>query len=76
MHASAKKESKYELAEDEAPDGRRDHDADWGAKGNGKKKRWWFGYLVHLIVDATYELRGVRGHPGLLRGATGGATAA
>ena len=27
-----------------------------GAKGNGKKKRWWFGYLVHLIVDATYEL--------------------
>ena len=52
MHASAKKESKYELAEDEAPDGRRDHDADWGAKGNGKKKRWWFGYLVHLIDSA------------------------
>ena len=56
LHASAKKESKYELAEDEKPDGRRDHNADWGAKGNGKKKRWWFGYLVHLIVDATYEL--------------------
>ena len=56
LHASAKRESKYEMAEDEAPDGRRDHDADWGAKGNGKKKRWWFGYLVHLIVDANYEL--------------------
>ena len=25
-------------------------------RSNGKKKRWWFGYLVHLIVDASYEL--------------------
>ena len=34
-------------------DGRRDRDADWGVKGAGKR---WCGYLVRLIVDATYEL--------------------
>ena len=27
-----------------------------GAKGQGKKKRYWFGYLLHLIADANYEL--------------------
>lgn len=49
----------------EKPDGRRDLDADTGVKkysgidDNGKK--WekiftWFGYKLHLIVDAIYEL--------------------
>ena len=36
--------------------GGRDRDADWGVKGSGKKKRYWFGYLLHLVVDASYEL--------------------
>lgn len=46
-------------------DGRRDTDADWGVKsyrgvrGDGtlwEKVKSWFGYKVHLIVDADYEL--------------------
>jgi hypothetical protein len=46
-------------------DGRRDMDADWGKKvykgkdTNGKpweKVVSWFGYKLHLIVDANYEL--------------------
>jgi Transposase DDE domain len=46
-------------------DGRRDTDADWGTKtSRGKNKDgslWekvtrWFGYKVHLLVDASYEL--------------------
>lgn len=47
------------------PDGRRDTDADFGKKTyRGRKKDgtlWekvtsWFGYKLHLIVDAVYEL--------------------
>ncbi len=47
------------------PDGRRDTDADYGKKrytGIDKEgKAWekvisWFGYKLHLIVDAAYEL--------------------
>lgn len=47
------------------PDGRRDTDADWGCKTyRGRKKGgalWekvvsWFGYKLHLLVDAVYEL--------------------
>ncbi|MCX7949976.1 MAG: transposase, partial [Treponemataceae bacterium] len=46
-------------------DGRRDTDADWGVKrysgGDAAGKRWektvsWFGYKLHLLVDADYEL--------------------
>lgn len=46
-------------------DGRRDTDADYGKKeykGKSKEgKMWekvvkWFGYKLHLVVDATYEL--------------------
>jgi transposase len=46
-------------------DGRRDNDANWGKKkysGIGEDgKPWekikkWFGYKLHLIVDANYEL--------------------
>jgi hypothetical protein len=49
----------------QAPDGRRDTDADHGKKeyrgqnkdGNPWKKIVkWFGYKLHLVVDATYEL--------------------
>ena len=49
----------------QTPDGRRDIDADYGRKeykGNTKDgKQWekivkWFGYKLHLVVDATYEL--------------------
>lgn len=59
---SAGKKPKDPKAE---PDGRRDLDADWGAKtyrGTDKDgKAWekvkhWFGYKLHLIVDATHEL--------------------
>lgn len=46
-------------------DGRRDTDADWGTKTyrgvreDGtfwEKIQHWFGYKIHLIVDAVYEL--------------------
>ena len=49
----------------ESPDGRRDTDADYGKKKytgvHEDGKPWekivkWFGYKLHLIVDATYEL--------------------
>ena len=58
LHSLAKGASSYPLADEEQEDtdGRRDRDADWGVKGSGKKKRYWFGYLLHLIVDANYEL--------------------
>ena len=48
-----------------AGDRRRDTDADWGVKqytvngANGSKERKvksWFGYKVHTVVDAKYEL--------------------
>ena len=44
---------------------RRDHDADWGVKSykgvreDGtawEKTKRWFGYKLHLVVDAEYEL--------------------
>jgi hypothetical protein len=47
------------------PDGRRETDADWGAKSyvevgkDGtvfKRLKRWFGFKLHLVVDATYEL--------------------
>jgi hypothetical protein len=47
------------------PDGRRDGDADWGTKtykgvrADGtawEKTQRWFGYKLHLVVDAHYEL--------------------
>ncbi|MDD2630758.1 MAG: transposase [Methanomicrobiales archaeon] len=50
---------------DQKPDGRRDVDGDWGKKvykGNRadgtpyEKVVKWFGYRLHLIVDAEYEL--------------------
>lgn len=46
-------------------DGRRDRDADWGVKtykgvrrdGTAwEKSKRWFGYKLHLVVDAHYEL--------------------
>ncbi len=49
----------------ENPDGRRDTDANWGTKSyrgvhkDGtpwEKVKRWFGYKLHLIVDADYEL--------------------
>jgi hypothetical protein len=59
-HARARK-----AGEGKEPDGRRDTDADWGVKSyrgqreDGslwEKVKSWFGYKLHLIVDATYEL--------------------
>jgi hypothetical protein len=47
------------------PDGRRDTDANWGAKKYSgvrddgtlwEKVTLWFGYKLHLLVDTTYEL--------------------
>jgi len=52
-------------ADPEKPDGRRDRDADWGVKtykgvrADGtawEKITRWFGYKLHLVVDAQYEL--------------------
>ena len=59
-HARARRKK-----EDLAPDGRRDVDADTGAKSyKGQREgasawakiKYWFGYKLHLIVDADYEL--------------------
>ncbi len=61
-HAKGKKR---DTEEEKEPDGRRDTDADWGKKvyrgvredGTAwEKVRSWFGYKLHLVVDATYEL--------------------
>lgn len=50
---------------EEKNDRRRENDADWGVKKykgedeNGKaweKVKYWFGFRLHLIVDANYEL--------------------
>jgi hypothetical protein len=47
------------------PDGRRDLEADWGVKTKRRKRKdgtlyeqvtKWFGYKLHLVVDAIYEL--------------------
>ncbi|MEW6447927.1 MAG: transposase [Bacillota bacterium] len=63
--ASYARGPKREQQEQPEPDGRRDLDADWGRKVyRGKKEdgsTWekvvsWFGYRLHLVVDATYEL--------------------
>lgn len=60
-HARARKKGD-ELRE---PDGRRDVDADWGVKTyqgereDGtlwQKVKSWFGYKLHLVVDANWEL--------------------
>lgn len=57
-HARRKKEALE-------PDGRRDLDADTGAKSYPKRRqdgakwekiKYWFGYKLHLIVDADFEL--------------------
>lgn len=59
-HANGKKRDEKKEA-----DGRRDTDADWGTKvyrgvredGTAwEKVKSWFGYKLHLVVDATYEL--------------------
>ena len=51
--------------EDTTPDGRRDTDADYGIKRyqgqHADGRAWetikrWFGYKIHLLVDAVYEL--------------------
>jgi len=61
-HARARGEGNYEGLE---PDGRRDTDADFGRKTyRGRDKDgtlWekvvsWFGYKLHLLVEADYEL--------------------
>jgi len=60
-HARARKKDE----EPKKPDGRRDTNADWGKKTyKGKRKdgtvwekvKSWFGYKLHLVVDADYEL--------------------
>jgi hypothetical protein len=60
-HAAARKNSETTIKQD----GRRDLDADFGAKtyrGTNEdgtaweKVKSWFGYKIHLLVDSTYEL--------------------
>jgi hypothetical protein len=62
-HARGKK--KEEGEEQKEADGRRDTDADWGKHVHSgvaedgtvwEKVKSWFGYKLHLIVDARYEL--------------------
>jgi len=60
-HARAPKKG----AKPKSRDGRRDVDADWGMKSTWEEKEdgtlykkvtKWFGYKLHLVVDADYEL--------------------
>lgn len=60
-HGRARKKG----ASPKPPDGRRESDADWGAKSKREvneegvqveKTFYWFGFKLHLIVDADYEL--------------------
>lgn len=62
--APGKKKTDSEIA-NTIKDYRRENDADWGVKKykgedkNGKaweKVKYWFGFKLHLIVDANYEL--------------------
>jgi len=62
-HANGKRRKCRKEKKEE--DGRRDIDADWGKKvyrgvredGTAwEKVKSWFGYKLHLVVDATYEL--------------------
>jgi hypothetical protein len=61
-HARGRKKGEGKKRE---ADGRRDGDADWGIKTTRrvredgslwKEVKRWFGYKLHLVVDATYEL--------------------
>jgi|TARA_Y100000031_G_scaffold134782_1_gene157551 hypothetical protein len=61
-YASGKKK---EEGEEREADQRRDDDADWGKHvyqgvredgSSWKKVKSWFGYTLHMIVDAVYEL--------------------
>ncbi len=63
--ASYARGKKREEVQEQAVDGRRDVDADFGKKVYRGKKAdgtlWektmsWFGYRLHLVVDAIYEL--------------------
>jgi hypothetical protein len=62
-HARGRKREQEE--NQKTSDGRRDTDADWGVKTyKGEKEdgsgwetvKSWFGYKLHLVVDARYEL--------------------
>jgi hypothetical protein len=62
-HARAGRKEDEEKAR--SRDGRRDLDADWGQKTTREKRddgtlyekvTKWFGYKLHLVVDAEYEL--------------------
>ena len=64
-HANGKRGKNSKEEEYSEDDGRRDIDADWGKKvyrgvredGTAwEKVKSWFGYKLHLVVDATYEL--------------------
>jgi hypothetical protein len=61
-HARGRKKEK---GQERQPDGRRDGDANWGVKTTRgvkedgtawEKVKTWFGYKLHLVVDAVYEL--------------------
>lgn len=66
IHSAAKgKKKKDNDRQNKKEDRRRDDDADWGVKTyrgvseDGtlwEKTKSWFGYRLHLIIDAVYEL--------------------
>jgi len=64
-HAKGRKREATEQMQKKKPDARRDTDANWGVKTSWskqkdgtlfKKVKSWFGYKLHLVVDAEYEL--------------------
>lgn len=65
LDSHGKPPKQKDSAQEDKPDRRRDDDADWGKKTyrgqredgtSWEKIKSWFGYKIHLIVDADYEL--------------------
>ncbi len=65
INSLARGKKRNKDGKNQKPDGRRDTDADFGTKkykgtredgSNWEKVVTWFGYKLHLIVDAAYEL--------------------
>jgi len=65
IQSLARRNKKSDQKEEEFSDRRRDDDADWGVKAykgvreDGtpwEKVKSWFGFRLHLIIDAQYEL--------------------
>jgi transposase, IS5 family len=54
--AKSSKEASSKRGRKTKPPGQTGQDAEEGKKDKTKNKYWWFGYKLHLLVDAKYEV--------------------